>query len=347
MLSMQPEHGEAEGERCGCQGELTERECIVRLPSGRSLCLTLNAAAGCARCLLSSVCGAVAEREGLPARCQRLQLQLPDAAAARCSPLFVSVSLRLLGGKGGFGSLLRATTSAVGARRTTDLSAMRDLHGRRLRHVQQERQLDEWRQRQQGKSEEEKREERRRLQQQLTALNSGGRAEQQQLCKWGSACKYRQTSCRRRHPDDGDDEEKEGADEGGNRGRAAGGQKRRRPAAVDAADWQAAVVDEEEMMDDVEAGMRGGGGSSSSGSHACKRSRRAKPSSLDKAEGGAEKEEADSSSRPVLSLEQHWSPQLVADLSAAAEAERGQVGSDEHKEAVTAEAQGGSAEAAV
>jgi hypothetical protein len=51
------------------------------------------------------------------------------------------IKLRVLGGKGGFGALLRSKKATV---KTTNFGACRDLNGRRLRHVDQERALQEW-----------------------------------------------------------------------------------------------------------------------------------------------------------------------------------------------------------
>jgi hypothetical protein len=50
----------------------------------------------------------------------------------------------LLGGKGGFGSLLRTATTKVGSKKTSNFSASRDLQGRRLRHVEAEQKIAEW-----------------------------------------------------------------------------------------------------------------------------------------------------------------------------------------------------------
>ncbi len=56
----------------------------------------------------------------------------------------VRVLFRLRGGKGGFGALLRGSTVKIGAKRTDNFSAMRDLSGRRMRHVEAEEKLAEW-----------------------------------------------------------------------------------------------------------------------------------------------------------------------------------------------------------
>lgn len=66
---------------------------------------------------------------------------------------FLEISLRLIGGKGGFGALLKGGSTGVSAKKTTNKGACRDLTtGRRLRHMNYEKKLEEW------KDEEEERE---------------------------------------------------------------------------------------------------------------------------------------------------------------------------------------------
>ncbi|KAJ3670907.1 hypothetical protein LUZ60_008333 [Juncus effusus] len=62
------------------------------------------------------------------------------------SNLFPSLSIlpRLRGGKGGFGSLLRGAASKAGQKKTSNFDACRDMSGRRLRHVNAEKKLEEW-----------------------------------------------------------------------------------------------------------------------------------------------------------------------------------------------------------
>lgn len=50
----------------------------------------------------------------------------------------------IAGGKGGFGAMLRAQAKQAGAKKTTDFGACRDLSGRRLRHVNDEKILQKW-----------------------------------------------------------------------------------------------------------------------------------------------------------------------------------------------------------
>jgi uncharacterized metal-binding protein len=67
-------------------------------------------------------------------------------SSAASSPLVLRLLPRfgLLGGKGGFGSLLRTATTKVGTKKTSNFSASRDLSGRRMRHVEAEQKIAEW-----------------------------------------------------------------------------------------------------------------------------------------------------------------------------------------------------------
>ncbi|KAI7908317.1 Sde2 N-terminal domain-containing protein [Cokeromyces recurvatus] len=62
---------------------------------------------------------------------------LLDHESIDCSHefLFIEMSGRLLGGKGGFGSMLRAQGGRMNAQKTTNFEACRDLQGRRIRAV--------------------------------------------------------------------------------------------------------------------------------------------------------------------------------------------------------------------
>lgn len=55
-----------------------------------------------------------------------------------------TISGGLAGGKGGFGAMLKAAAKQSGTKKTTDFGACRDLSGRRLRHVNDEKILQKW-----------------------------------------------------------------------------------------------------------------------------------------------------------------------------------------------------------
>ncbi|XP_047955446.1 replication stress response regulator SDE2 [Salvia hispanica] len=59
-------------------------------------------------------------------------------------PVVVNLLLRLRGGKGGFGSLLRGAATKAGQKKTNNFDACRDMSGRRLRHANAEKKLEEW-----------------------------------------------------------------------------------------------------------------------------------------------------------------------------------------------------------
>lgn len=65
----------------------------------------------------------------------------------------LEVVLRQLGGKGGFGSMLRAIGAQI--EKTTNREACRDLSGRRLRDINEEKRLKVWLEKQAEREEEE------------------------------------------------------------------------------------------------------------------------------------------------------------------------------------------------
>ncbi|KAF5733517.1 protein SDE2 [Tripterygium wilfordii] len=83
----------------------------------------------------------------IPIHAQRLvygNQQVDDTTVISQSDGTVHLLLRLLGGKGGFGSLLRGAATKAGQKKTNNFDACRDMSGRRLRHVNAEKRLEEW-----------------------------------------------------------------------------------------------------------------------------------------------------------------------------------------------------------
>jgi len=86
----------------------------------------------------------------------------------------IEIQFRLLGGKGGFGSLLRSKTSR--GKKVRDFGACRDLLGRRIRHANNQQEIEEWgrrREEQQEKLAAELEESQRRNHNQLASSTSG------------------------------------------------------------------------------------------------------------------------------------------------------------------------------
>ena len=95
----------------------------------------------------------IQEKEGIPPAEQRLLYigkQLEDNRTLDTydiqSEATLQLALRLCGGKGGFGSLLKQQGRKAGKKKITDFGACRDLNGRRLRHVNDEIRLKKFHQ---------------------------------------------------------------------------------------------------------------------------------------------------------------------------------------------------------
>lgn len=94
----------------------------------------------------------LAERTGMPSSFQRVAFgceELADALVLEASPTSAGVIeleclYRGVGGKGGFGAMLRSARGGIDSKKTTNFDAMRDLSGRRMRHVNNEAKLKEW-----------------------------------------------------------------------------------------------------------------------------------------------------------------------------------------------------------
>ncbi|KAK1301870.1 hypothetical protein QJS10_CPB12g01103 [Acorus calamus] len=123
---------------------------FVRLIDGHTRCLSFPSS--------PSISGETLKRRlsdltGIPSSSQRLvsgtldirdETLVPPPDASGFPPT-LHLLLRLPGGKGGFGSLLRGAATKAGQKKTNNFDACRDMSGRRLRHVNAEKRLEEWR----------------------------------------------------------------------------------------------------------------------------------------------------------------------------------------------------------
>lgn len=121
---------------------------LVRNLDGKSRAFTLERDSLTGRDILTLVYGTVTESLLYHLRvCSGLrQIDGETVIRAGSNGLFESCTIlgRLRGGKGGFGSLLRGSGAAQ--KKTTNFDACRDMSGRRMRHVNAEKKLKEWRQ---------------------------------------------------------------------------------------------------------------------------------------------------------------------------------------------------------
>ncbi|KAI4328905.1 hypothetical protein L6164_021223 [Bauhinia variegata] len=123
---------------------------LVKLLDGKTLALRFPSPTLCA----NSIKDRLYEVTRIPPQHQRLLTGVQhlddEKSIISCSPdgreMFpiVHLLLRLSGGKGGFGSLLRGAATKAGQKKTNNFDACRDMSGRRLRHVNAEKRLEEW-----------------------------------------------------------------------------------------------------------------------------------------------------------------------------------------------------------
>jgi len=132
---------------------LENRQVLVRGLDGASFVVALDLPAAFeqrtgSHNLISEMKNIIFERTGIPAAEQVLSLagktlEVDAQFASLLSslvPATVFLSLRLLGGKGGFGSLLRSQRAK---KKTTNFGSSRTLDGRRVRDVERAQQLTE------------------------------------------------------------------------------------------------------------------------------------------------------------------------------------------------------------
>lgn len=120
---------------------------LVRLLDGKHRILNFASPSISANSIKHRLC----EITTIPTQNQRLlsngrQLEDQTLITDDGTRLFPTVHLllRLRGGKGGFGSLLRGAATKAGQKKTNNFDACRDMSGRRLRHVNAEKKLEEW-----------------------------------------------------------------------------------------------------------------------------------------------------------------------------------------------------------
>lgn len=115
----------------------TMRQLLLRGLSGSSVCIALDSASTTVENVQERIFSAV----GVPPEHQKLVLggkvltQDVLESVSASDVIFVSLSLRVVGGKGGFGSLLRGGQSGPNAKKITNFGSMRDLQGRRIKDV--------------------------------------------------------------------------------------------------------------------------------------------------------------------------------------------------------------------
>jgi hypothetical protein len=179
---------------------------FLRRLAGGVVPLELSASA-----TLGDLSAAIYDLDGLLPADQSLLLNQKPLCGAPASflsdaPAFspfctVTVLARLRGGKGGFGARLRSMAGKVGAKKTTNFSACRDLSGRRLRHVEAERALRKW-------IADDNHADPAEVAEKFAAIQHGGRGKvdaPRRACRFGAGCTERGAGCNREHPQDAEE----------------------------------------------------------------------------------------------------------------------------------------------
>ncbi|KAG7619202.1 Ubiquitin-like domain superfamily [Arabidopsis suecica] len=128
---------------------------FVRLLDGKSLTLSFSSPLAYGEQIKQRIF----EQTKIPTHLQRLisgGYQISDGSAISQPDATVNLVLSLRGGKGGFGSLLRGGGMKAGQKKTNNFDACRDMSGRRLRHVNAENRLQEWKDGEEGRNLEKK-----------------------------------------------------------------------------------------------------------------------------------------------------------------------------------------------
>lgn len=113
-------------------------QAIISVLSGSSpICLPINQNNNTALLLKQQLCSitAIPVQDQVLSTMGGLLLNDHDLLNSQQDIIYLNVSGRLLGGKGGFGSMLRAQGGRMNAQKTTNFEACRDLQGRRIKTV--------------------------------------------------------------------------------------------------------------------------------------------------------------------------------------------------------------------
>jgi len=115
---------------------------FVKTTEGRTLCVSFDnndIGVGQLKTKLEQICGIPTIYQRLSCCCKELRDE--DKLGNNYS---VQVDLRLLGGKGGFGALLRGAGARAGQKKPSNYDDCRDLNGNRIRHVKHEKKIADW-----------------------------------------------------------------------------------------------------------------------------------------------------------------------------------------------------------
>jgi len=114
---------------------------LIKTLAGNTLCLQFEELTTIlnVKFKLQDLCGIPVDQQRLATNCRELS---DSQLLSECAQL--NLHIRLHGGKGGFGALLRGAGAKAGNKRPSSYDDCIDLSGRRIRHIKNEKKLSEW-----------------------------------------------------------------------------------------------------------------------------------------------------------------------------------------------------------
>jgi len=114
---------------------------LITTSGGKTLCLVFEE-----KVQVSKLKSKIEDVSGIPADEQRLSTGCRNLSNSQVieESCILHLNLRLTGGKGGFGALLRGAGAKAGQKKITNFDDCRDLNGNRIRHIKNDKKMEDW-----------------------------------------------------------------------------------------------------------------------------------------------------------------------------------------------------------
>jgi len=127
---------------------MSQVQVLVNVLDAKTRCLLFPTSVNSPGITIEQVKTRIEQLEGISVQDQRLiqnSKELSNSCRIHSSDhVQLRLALRILGGKGGFGALLRGAGAKAGSKKNTNFDDCRDLSGRRIKDVRAEKEVLEW-----------------------------------------------------------------------------------------------------------------------------------------------------------------------------------------------------------
>jgi len=127
---------------------MSQVQVLVNVLDAKTRCLLFPTSVNSSGITIEQVKTRIEQLEGISVHDQRLiqnSKELSNSCEIHSSDhVQLRLALRILGGKGGFGALLRGAGAKAGSKKNTNFDDCRDLSGRRIKDVRAEKEVLEW-----------------------------------------------------------------------------------------------------------------------------------------------------------------------------------------------------------